>query len=240
MSQHRMDRNDRTVIWWRTLISKRIMTGVTSMPEMTMDTGRVRRLTSGKGPDFRTLWSPDDKWISFSSCHDHPAPFAHGRLERLQLADLYIIHPDQSGLKKVTSQRGFCGSQKWMPDSRHLVAYCTDAENTHVSRLPIPAPDHDTKLVSFDIHTRASVDLAAGPGVKINRSPLPGNDVGYVRKDKEDPGGDIYYVSGTRGPRGDIRNASWSPTANKSSFTSASRELYPRLKKPSQRIQITK
>ncbi len=223
MSQHRMDKNDPIVIWWRTLISKRIMTGVTSMPEMTMDTGQVRRLTSGKGPDFRPSWSPDDKWISFSSCHDHPAPFAHGRLERLQLADLYIIHPDQSGLKKVTSQRGFCGSQKWMPDSRHLVAYCTDAENTHVSRLPIPAPDHDTKLVSFDIHTRASVDLAAGPGVKINRY--------RCRETMSDTSGKtrrIRVETSTTPAAHAVRAETFEPhrgppTANKPSFTSASR-----------------
>ena len=185
--------------------------GTSTLWTMNIATGQVRRLTSGKGPDFRPSWSPDGKWIAFSSSRDHSAPFAHGSWERLQLADLYIIHPDQSSLKKVTSQSGFCGSPKWMPDGRHLLAYCTDAENTLAIRLPNPAPGHDTKLVSFDINTGTSVDLAAGPGVKINPSPLPGNDVGYVRKDKGDPGGGIYYTSGKRGPRGDIRTASWSP-----------------------------
>ncbi len=86
-----------------------------------------------------------------------------------------------------------------------------NAEDTLATRPPNPDPGHDSKLVSIDINTGASIDLPAGPGVKINPSPLPGNDVGYVRKDKADPGSGIYYVSGKRGPRGDIRTASWSP-----------------------------
>lgn len=96
-------------------------------------------------------------------------------------------------------------------DSRHLVTYCMNAEDTLAIRLANPDPGHDTQLVSIDIDTGASADLPAGPGVKIDPSPLPGKDVGYVRKDKAEPGGGIYYISGKRGPRGDIRTASWSP-----------------------------
>jgi Tol biopolymer transport system component len=54
--------------------------------------------------------------------------------------------------------------------------------------------------------------------VKINPSPLSGNEIGYVRKDKADPGGGIYYMSGKRGPRGDIRTASWSPDGKRVVF----------------------
>jgi len=74
---------------------------------MDLATRRVEALTSEKGGDFRPSWSPDGKWIAFSSSRDHNAPFAHGRWERLQLADIYIIHPDRSGLKKVAESGGF-------------------------------------------------------------------------------------------------------------------------------------
>ena len=184
--------------------------GTSALWTMDLGTRRAKALTTGSG-DFRPSWSPDGKWIAFSSIRSHSAPFAHGRWERLQFADIYIVHPDRSGLKKISGSSEFCGSPKWMPDGRHVVAYCMTAEQTLANRLANPDPGNDTKLVSIDIANGASADLPAGPGVKINPSPLPGNDVGYVRKDKADPGGGIYYLNGKRGPRGDIRTASWSP-----------------------------
>ena len=178
---------------------------------MNLATRRARPLTSAPGGDFRPAWSPDGKSIAFSSVRGNGFPFGHGRWERLQLTDIYVIRSDGSGLKKITKNAGFCGSPKWMGDNRHLVAYCMTAEQTLANRRPFPDPGNDTRLVSIDAATGTSSDLPAGPGVKINPSPVPGNDIGYVRKDQAEPGSGIYYTSGKRGPRGDIRAASWSP-----------------------------
>jgi TolB protein len=169
---------------------------------------RAQRLTSGPGGNFRPSWSPDGKWIAFSSGRGKPMPFSEGRWERLQLADLYIVHPDGSGLKKVPVSQDFCGSPKWKSDSRHIVAYCMTAQQTLANRIGMPRPGNDTRLVSVDTMTGASTELPA-EGVKINPSPLGGNDIGYIRKDTPDAG--VYYLSGRRGPRGAVRTASWSP-----------------------------
>ncbi len=183
--------------------------GTAKLWTMDLATRRAKSLTTGKGGDFRPSWSPDGNWIAFSSVRGNPMPFAHGRWERLELADIYIIRVDGSGLKQITKSGDFCGSPKWMGDSRHVVAYCMTAEQTLANRRPSPEPGNDTRLVSIDTTTGASTDVTAGPGVKFNPSPLAGNEIGYIRKDTDQAG--IYYASGRRGPRGNIRAASWSP-----------------------------
>jgi Tol biopolymer transport system component len=190
--------------------------GTANLWTMDLETRRVKSLTTGKDADFRPSWSPDGKWIAFSSVRGNPMPFAHGRWERLQLADIYIIRPNGSGLKKLTKTGNFCGSPKWTGDSSHVIAYCMTGEQTLANRRPIPEPGNDTRLVSIDTATGASADLTAGPGVKMNPSPLAGNEVGYIRKDSAEAG--IYYSSGKRGPRGAIRSASWSPDGTRVVF----------------------
>ena len=87
---------------------------------------RAKALTSGAGGDFRPSWSPDGQWIAFSSDRTSNLPFAHGRWEHLQLVDLYIVHPDGTGLKRLTPHGDFCGSPKWTADSRRVVAVLHD------------------------------------------------------------------------------------------------------------------
>jgi Tol biopolymer transport system component len=192
--------------------------GTADLWTMDLRTRRAKALTSGPAGDFRPSWSPDGQWIAFSSDRDTALPFAHGRWERLHLVDLYVIHPDGSGLKRLTEHGNFCGSPKWTSDSHHVVAYCMTAEQTLANRRAAPEPGNDTRLVSIDITSGAAADLPSGPGVKMNPSPLAGGAIGYIRKDTGEPGAGIYYTNGGRGPKGDIRAAAWSPDGRRVVF----------------------
>lgn len=181
-------------------------------------TRQAKALTQGGvSGDFRPAWSPDGKWIAFSSDRGSSMPFAHGRWEHLQLADVYLIHPDGSGVKRISAPGNFCGSPKWSTDSSRLVAYCMTAEQTLANRRPAPDPGNDTRLVSFDVASGAASDVRTAAGVNFNPS-FVGATVGYVRKDRAEPGPGIYYADGRRGPQGDIRSAAWSPDGTRVVF----------------------
>src|SRR5476649_2203848 len=190
--------------------------GTANLWTLDLQTKRAKPLTSGAGGDFRPSWSPDGAWIAFASGRGSTMPFAHGRWEHLQLADLYVIHPDGSGLKRITAHGNFCGSPKWGADSRRVIAYCMDAEQTLETRRPSPLPGNDTRLVSIDIATSAATDIPSGAGVKFNPSFVTPAGIGYIRKDTNADG--IYYTSGARGPMGPIRAAAWSPDGTRVVF----------------------
>ncbi|HEV3277712.1 MAG TPA: hypothetical protein VG860_12915 [Terriglobia bacterium] len=165
-------------------------------------------LTSGDGGDFRPSWSPDREWIAFSSDRGSDLPPAKGRWERLQLADVYLVHPDGSGLRRISEHGGFCGSPKWTPDSQSVVAYCTSAQDTWTYRFG--REDGDDRLVKIDIANGEATPVPAGPGVKLQPAFLPSGEIAYLRSDKSVQG--IFYGTGKPGPKGDdLGSPSWSP-----------------------------
>ncbi|MEO8483904.1 MAG: hypothetical protein ABI634_16965 [Acidobacteriota bacterium] len=182
--------------------------GTADLWTLDIATRRAQALTDGAGGDFRPAWSPDGQWIAFSSDRGAGLPFSRGRWEALHVVDLYVIHPDGSGLKRITEPGGFCGSPKWSDDSRRVIAYCMSAQDTIGFRWSATTDEGTTHLMAYDISLGTSSEVAAGPGVKISPSFLPGDEVGFIRKDRSANG--IHYASGRIGPKGPIQYAAWS------------------------------
>jgi TolB protein len=189
--------------------------GTADVWTLDLQTRRAKPLTSGAGGDFRPAWSPDGAWIAFSSDRGAGLPFSHGRWEALHETGIYLIHPDRSGLRRLTGRGSVCGSPKWSADSRRVITYCTTAQETMDYRQG-GIEEGSTRLMSVEVATGTATEVSAGPGVKMAPAFLPDNEIGFIRKDKAAAG--IHYASGAIGPKGDLLSAAWSPDGRHVAF----------------------
>ncbi len=104
-------------------------------------------LTQPGSMNYNPAWSVRGDWIAFTS-------------DRAGSADLFRVHPDGTRLRRVSPHGNFCGSPKWLPDGKHLVADCMSAEETWDYRVRF-YPGQQSQIFKVDIASGSPVDRHA-------------------------------------------------------------------------------
>jgi Tol biopolymer transport system component len=172
---------------------------------------RARLLTPNSGSDFRPAWSPDGKWLAFTSDRDSNAGHLPGRWERLQSLGVYVIHPDGSGLRRVTRGRGVAGSPRWSLDGKRIYYYEATELGAWYAEFGVEAKG-TTQIVSIDIADGSVIQHTTGDGVRVAPQPLAHDALGYLAKLKD---GNVIRVvqhdsKQVESQPGKIQGPSWS------------------------------
>ena len=142
--------------------------GIANIWLLEIATGFTTRLTDHSGGNFRPSWSPDGNWIAFTSDRDQPHRRQDPIWELMHYTALYIMHPDGSGLKRLTRSDEVAKEPRWSSDGKHIVYRHSANQKEVLQTLSIDIESGAQKVLSAD-----PISVEAASDEKRFPSPSP-------------------------------------------------------------------
>src|SRR5262249_1269095 len=182
--------------------------GFANLWRLDLSTRKCVALTTGSAGNFRPAWSPDGQWIAFSSDRDTTPGTFPGQWEVLQSTGIYVVHPDGTGIRRVTKTGGVAGSPSWSADSKRILFYETDETGAYLAK----GGNSRTELGAVTLATGERPQFTASNQVKLAPKWLSGGRIGYAVRGGNSgisiwqPDRRVVTVA-----TGLVRNPSWAP-----------------------------